>query len=78
MQAMDGPIDIINVYNPRGNGPRISTWTTIEKVIDAAPGKLSYWGTLTPITQNGEGSKPRAKRNLSTSSLRRGGGISIS
>ncbi|KAN0067715.1 Endonuclease/exonuclease/phosphatase, partial [Elaphomyces granulatus] len=44
VQAMDGPIDIINVYNPRGNGPRISTWTTIEKVIDAAPGRVILLG----------------------------------
>ena len=22
---LDGPIELINVYNPRGNGPRIST-----------------------------------------------------
>jgi len=44
VQATDGPIELINVYNPRGNGPRISTWTTIEKVIEAAPGRVILLG----------------------------------
>jgi retrotransposon-encoded endonuclease len=49
-------LQIINVYNPRDNGPRIRTWQTIEAIIGLAPrdtiilGDFNchhpYWGGL--------------------------------
>src|SRR5215472_3817532 len=31
LQVEEGPLSIINVYNPRDQGPRIRTWTQIEQ-----------------------------------------------
>ena len=39
-----GPLELINVYNPRDNGPRIKTWATIAKVIEAASGEVILLG----------------------------------
>src|SRR5436309_14818562 len=39
-----GPIEIINIYNPRDNGPRIQVWDTVARVIDAAIGQIILLG----------------------------------
>jgi hypothetical protein len=39
-----GPLELINIYNPRDNGPRIKTWATIAEAIEAASGEVILLG----------------------------------
>ena len=44
IQTEDGNLSIINVYNPQDNGPRIRTWTLIEKALNEAEGEIILLG----------------------------------
>jgi exonuclease III len=44
VQTSRGPLHIVNVYNPRGNGPRIRVWDSVQRVLDALPGKVVLLG----------------------------------
>ena len=44
MQTSRGPLHIVNVYNPRGNGPRIRVWDSVQRVLDALSGKVVLLG----------------------------------
>ncbi len=44
MQLADKEVTIINVYNPRSNGPRIQTWDTIQQAIHLVKGKIILLG----------------------------------
>jgi endonuclease/exonuclease/phosphatase (EEP) superfamily protein YafD len=37
-------VSIINVYNPRGNGPRINAWTALETALGEAVGEVILLG----------------------------------
>jgi len=39
-----GPLLVINVYNPRGNNPRIGTWETVRKALSLAEGNIILLG----------------------------------
>ncbi len=44
MQMNDVEMTITNVYNSRGNGPRIQTWNTIQRALCVAKGKILLLG----------------------------------
>ncbi len=44
IQAEEGNLSIINVYNPQDNGPRIRAWSLIEKALDEAEGEILLLG----------------------------------
>lgn len=44
IQTAGGPLELINVYNPRDNGPRVRTWNTIAQAIEAASGEIILLG----------------------------------
>ena len=37
-------VSIINVYNPRGNGPRINAWSALETALGEAIGEIILLG----------------------------------
>ncbi len=44
LQTKETPLSVINVYNPQDNGPRIRTWTQIEKALNEADGEIILLG----------------------------------
>jgi len=44
MQLANEEVTIINVYNPRSNGPRLQTWDTIQQAIHLANGEVILLG----------------------------------
>ena len=44
IQTEEENLSIINVYNPQDNGPRIQTWTRIEKALSEAEGEIILLG----------------------------------
>ena len=46
VQTASGPIELINVYNPRDNGPQVRTWNTIAQAIEATSGEIILLGVF--------------------------------
>jgi len=44
IQAANGTLGIINVYNPPDNGPRIRMWSQIERALKEAKGEVILLG----------------------------------
>jgi len=44
LRTIDNPLTIINVYNPRGDGPRIQTWDAILEALAEAEGEVLLLG----------------------------------
>ena len=44
LRTTDNTLTIINVYNPRSNGPRIQTWETVAEAITEAEGEIILLG----------------------------------
>ena len=44
IRTTEGPLSVVNVYNPRGNGPRIQTWGQIATALDGIEGEVILLG----------------------------------